>query len=120
MITHIKFVSVAPRDQDAALRFWTEKVGFRVVTDQPMGEQRWIELAVGHSDTRLVLFTPEGEEGRAGRMFNASFACDNVEHTYEQMKARGVEFTAPPEKRPWGTYATFADPEGNGYVLTSR
>jgi predicted enzyme related to lactoylglutathione lyase len=120
MITHIKFVSVPTRDQDAALKFWTEKVGFRVVTDSPMGEQRWIELAVGNSLTGLVLFTPEGHEDRVGSFFNGSLACDDVEATWRQLSERGVEFEGPPKKQPWGTYAIFKDAEGNRFVIGSR
>jgi len=120
MITHLKFASVACRDQDAALTFWTEKVGFRVVTDQPMGSQRWIELAIAGSQTELVLFTPPGQEGRVGSFFNGSFACDDVESTYRQLTERGVEFREPPQKESWGTFAVFKDPEGNEFVLGSR
>lgn len=120
MITHLKFASVPCRDQAAALKFWTEKVGFRVLTDQPMGEQRWIELGIHNSDTRLVLFTPEGHEDRIGGFFNGSFACDDVEATWRQLSARGVEFAGPPEKQPWGTFAKFRDNDGNEFVMSSR
>jgi catechol 2,3-dioxygenase-like lactoylglutathione lyase family enzyme len=118
MITHLKFVSIPTRNQDAALAFYTEKLGFKVVTDQPMGPgQRWIELRVGTSDARVVLFTPDGQEDRIGTPFNGAFACDNVEKTYDELRARGVEFTAPPKKEPWGTFATFKDPDGNQFVM---
>ena len=121
MITHVKFVSIPTRDQDRAVTFYTEKLGFKVVTDQPMGDQqRWIELRVANSDTRVVLFTPEGQEDRIGTAFNGAFACDNVEKTYEDLKARGVEFSAPPNKQPWGTFASFTDPDGNQFVMSSR
>jgi predicted enzyme related to lactoylglutathione lyase len=121
MITHLKFVSVPSRDQDRALAFWTEKVGFTVMSDQPFGEtQRWIELKVRDSDTRLVLFTPDGHEDRIGGFFNGAFACDDVEATYRQLSERGVAFKSPPQKQPWGTFATFSDPEGNSFVLSSR
>ena len=120
MITHLKFAGIPTRNQDAAVAFYTEKLGFKVVTDQPMGAQRWIEMRVGTSDTRIVLFTPDGQEDRIGTFFNGSFACDNVEKTYEEFKARGVEFTAPPKREPWGTYATFKDVDGNQFVLGSR
>ena len=120
MITHLKFAGVPCRDQDLQLRFWTEKMGFRVVTDQPMGDQRWIELAIAGSETRIVLFTPEGQADRVGTFFNGSFACDDVEATWRQLAARGVEFRGPPEKQPWGTFAMFKDPEGTEYVLSSR
>jgi catechol 2,3-dioxygenase-like lactoylglutathione lyase family enzyme len=120
MITHLKFVSIPTRDQDAALKFYTEKLGFESVTDQPMGAgQRWIELRVGSSDTRVVLFTPPGQEDRVGTFFNGAFACADVEKTYEELTARGVEFEGPPEKQQWGTYATFKDLDGNRFVLSS-
>ena len=120
MITHLKFVGVPTRDQAAALTFWTEKVGFTLATDQPMGDQRWIELSTPKGETGLVLFTPPGHEDRIGGFFNGSLACDDVEATYRQLSARGVEFTQTPRKQPWGTFAKFKDPDGNEFVLSSR
>src|ERR1700678_3794963 len=68
MITHLKFAGIPVKDQDKALKFWTELMGFKVMTDQPMGPgQRWIELGVGSGPTFLVLFTPEGHEDRMRR-----------------------------------------------------
>jgi len=120
MITHLKFVGIPTRDQDAALAFYTEKLGFKVVTDQPMGpKQRWIELRVGNSDSRVVLVTPDGQEDRIGTSFNGAFACDNVDATYAELSARGVEFTSPPKKEPWGTFAVFKDPDGNQFVMST-
>ena len=120
MITHLKFVGVPTRDQDRALAFWTQKMGFRVNTDSPMGAQRWIELSIKDSPTSLVLFTPEGHEDRVGTFFNGAFACDDVEATHRQLSERGVEFEGPPQKQPWGTFAKFRDPDGNSFVLSSR
>ena len=120
MISHIKFVGVPTRDQDRALKFWTEKMGFRVMTDSPMGSQRWIELSIGKAQTGLVLFTPEGQEDRIGTFHNGSFACDDVEATYRQLSERGVEFEGEPQKQPWGSFAIFKDPDGNRFVLASR
>lgn len=120
MITHIKFVSIPTRDQDAALAFYTDKLGFRVVTDQSFdGKQRWIELRIGASETRFVLFTPEGQEDRIGSQFNGSLACDDVEATYRQLSGRGVAFVSTPQKQPWGTFAIMQDPDGNQFVLSS-
>lgn len=121
MISHVKFVSVPTRDQDRALKFWTEQAGFKVLTDQPFNEQqRWIELRIGSSETRLVLFTFDEKGLQPGSPFNGAMACDNVEQTYKELVANGVEFTSPPQKQPWGTFAMFKDPDGNTFVLSSR
>jgi predicted enzyme related to lactoylglutathione lyase len=121
MITHVKFVSVPTRDQDRALAFWTEQVGFSVKTDQPFdAEQRWIELSIRNSGTSLVLFTPEGQEERIGSLFNGALACDDVEATYRQLTERGVSFVSAPQKQDWGSFAIFSDPDGNQFVLSSR
>lgn len=121
MITSVKFVNVPTTDQERALAFYTGKLGFRLVTDQPFGPgRRWIELAIGHSDTRFVLFTPPGEEHRVGDRFSGALACDDVEATHRQLSARGVEFESPPARQPWGTFAVMRDSEGNRFVLSSR
>jgi len=122
MITHVKFVSIPTADQPRALAFWTDQVGFTLLTDQPFDDrQRWIELSVGDSATRVVLFVPDDEESdRVGRAFYGAFACDDVEATHRQLEARGVAFAKPPTKAPWGSFAVFSDPDGNQFVLSSR
>jgi len=120
MITHVKFVGIPTRDQARARQFYTEKLGFEVATDQPFDDkQRWIELRIANSPTRVVLFTPEGHENRIGTHFNGALACDDVEATYRQLRQRGVEFTSEPRKQPWGTFAMLQDPDGNQFVLSS-
>ncbi len=120
MITKLKFVSIPTRDQERALKFWTEQMGFEVATDQPMGGQRWIELTIPRGETGVVLWTQEGQEDRIGTFFNGSFACDDVQATYRQLKSRGVEFVQEPQKQPWGEYAVFKDPDGNQFVMGSK
>jgi catechol 2,3-dioxygenase-like lactoylglutathione lyase family enzyme len=120
MITHLKFVGIPTADQDRALRFYTEKLGFAVSTDQPFNEkQRWIEMRIANSTTRVVLFTPEGSEHLIGSRYNGAFACDNVQATYRQLEERGVEFVVEPQKQRWGEFAIFKDPDGNQFVLSS-
>ena len=120
MINQIKFVSIPVADQNRALDFYTDKLGFTIITDQPFDEkQRWIELRIPKAETRVVLFTPEGEEKRIGSFMNMSYTCDDIFKTYEEFKKRGVEFEGPPQKQPWGTYAMFKDSEGNRFVLSS-
>ena len=120
MITHLKFVGIPTRNQDAALAFYTEQLGFKVVTDQPMGEkQRWIELRVGQSESRVVLFTPDGHDDRIGTFFNGSFGCENVQYEYERLSAKGVKFLGPLELKPF-PHVYFQDPDGNTFFLSSR
>jgi predicted enzyme related to lactoylglutathione lyase len=120
MIKYVKFVSIPTRDQDRALEFYTQKLGFKLVTDQPMGEQRWIELKIPGAETRIALFTPDGHADRIGSSFNGAFASENVEATYKELRERGVEFISEPQKQPWGTFAVFKDPDENQFVISSR
>jgi len=120
MIKAVKFVSIPTRDQDRALAFYTGKLGFRVTTDQPFGAQRWIELRIPGAETGFVLFTPEGHEDRIGGFMNLAFTADDVQKTWEELSARGVEFVQPPKTEHWGTSAIFKDPDGNTFVLSSR
>jgi predicted enzyme related to lactoylglutathione lyase len=121
MIKSIKFVSVYVSDQDAALAFYTQKLGFTVVTDQPMGPgARWIELKIPGAETGLVIAKPMMPEHRIGGFMNMAFAADDVRKTYDELSARGVEFTQPPRTEPWGTSAIFTDPDGNTFVLSTR
>src|SRR6476659_10662024 len=118
MIKQIKFVSVPVADQDRALDFYTEKLGFTIITDQPFDDkQRWIELRVPEAETRVVLFTTDDDKGRIGTFMNRSYTCDDLQKTYEELKKRGVEFENPPKKEHWGNFAIFKDSEGNRFVL---
>jgi len=120
MIKCIKFVSVPVTDQQRALEFYTKALGMRVLTDQPFdGRQRWIELGIPRAETRLVLFTGQGQEKLIGGFMNISFTADDVEATAREMKAKGVEFVQEPEKADWGTAAIFKDPDGNQFVLST-
>jgi predicted enzyme related to lactoylglutathione lyase len=120
MIRGIKFAGIPVRDQDVALKFYTESLGFKVITDQPMGAQRWIELMIPGADTGLALFTPEGHESRIGDFQSISFWCDDVVATANTLKQRGVTITKDPQNESWGTFAIFQDPDGNKFVLSSR
>ncbi len=121
MIKGIKFASIPVRDQQRALEFFTEKLGFKVQTDQPFDDnQRWIELAIPGSLTRLVLFTPPGHEDRIGSFSNVTFYSDDVDHTYKQLIDKGVEFSQAPQKADWGTSAMFKDPDGNVFLISSK
>lgn len=121
MIRGIKFVGIPVRDQDVALKFYTEALGFKVTTDQPFTpKQRWIELMIPGTDTGIALFTPGGHEDRIGSFHSISFWCDDVFATAKAMQARGVVFVQEPKTEGWGTAAVFSDPDENKFVLSSR
>jgi catechol 2,3-dioxygenase-like lactoylglutathione lyase family enzyme len=121
MIRGMKFVSIPVRNQDASLKFFTEKLGFKVGTDQPFSEkQRWIELLIPGAETGLALFTPEGHENRIGGFQSISFWCEDVFATAKALKSKGVGFAQEPKSEDWGSTAIFKDPDGNQFVLSSR
>lgn len=122
-------------DQDEALAFYTGKLGWEVrsdVTMAEMGDFRW--LTVGPEDQpdfSVVLMAIPGApvldaetadqvrtlmaKGFAGTVF---LTTDDCRASYEELKARGVEFTEAPEERPYGVDAGFRDPSGNAFRLT--
>ena len=122
-------------DQDDALAFYTEKLGFEVRMDATlpeMGNFRWLTVGpVGQPDVSLVLMAIPGApvmdeqtaeqvrtlmaKGFAGTVF---FTTDDCQASYEELKARGVEFVETPEERPYGIDTGFRDPSGNHFRLT--
>jgi catechol 2,3-dioxygenase-like lactoylglutathione lyase family enzyme len=121
MIRGLKFVSIPVRNQDASLKFFTQKLGFKVITDQPFAEnQRWIELLIPGADTGVALFTPPGHENRIGDFQPMSFWCDDVFATSKTMKSNGVRFEVEPKTEVWGTTAVFKDIDDNKFVLSSK
>src|ERR1700753_4128186 len=123
------------QDQEEALAFWTEKVGFEVradVTMPEMGDFRWLTVSPpGQEDVSVVLMAIPGEpmvdkvtqaqisdlaaKGFAGTVF---LTTDDCRADYERLVARGVEFSEAPEERPYGIDAGFRDPSGNAIRLT--
>jgi catechol 2,3-dioxygenase-like lactoylglutathione lyase family enzyme len=121
MIRGIKFVAIPVRSQDASLKFYTEKLGFKVVTDQPMDDgQRWIELLIPGAESGIALFTPKGHEDRIGQFQSISFWCDDVFATAKVLKSKGVGFAQEPRQEVWGASAIFKDPDGNQFVMGTK
>jgi catechol 2,3-dioxygenase-like lactoylglutathione lyase family enzyme len=122
-------------DQDEALAFYTEKLGMEVrsdVTLPELGDFRWLTVGpVGQPDFAIVLMAIPGPpvmdvetaeqvrslmaKGFAGTVF---LSTDDCRASYEELKARGVEFTEQPEERPYGIDSGFRDPSGNSLRLT--
>jgi catechol 2,3-dioxygenase-like lactoylglutathione lyase family enzyme len=123
MITKVKIVSITVQDQQKAVEFYTEKLGFTLINDQPMGDDsgtRWIELSLPEGGAVINLFPPKGPDAKVGGFSNLIFTSDDVQKTYEELQARGVKFIEPPTEQHWGTYCIFADPDDNHFVLSSN
>jgi catechol 2,3-dioxygenase-like lactoylglutathione lyase family enzyme len=118
------------RDQDEALDFYVEKLGFRVHTDARNGDYRW--LTVQHPDQlsfQLGLFKPQpptvddatartlSEVVAKGAMPPLVFVVDNCRAAYDEFRNRGVEFTQEPTERYGSVDASFRDPSGNGWKM---
>jgi predicted enzyme related to lactoylglutathione lyase len=121
MITGIKLISINVDDQDRALEFYTQKLDFELLDDQPMGEgERWIEVAPPGGGVILALTKEGGAQSKIGKSVQIEFKCDDIQSTYEKLRSKGVNFTAELEEAPWGGWAAqFTDTEGNEYVLGS-
>jgi len=131
MITKMTHASVLVLDQASARDFYTNKLGFKIVTDVPMGpNDNWLTVAApGQPGLEIVLapvtrsmFSKETSEALAelikkGTFGVAVFTCDDIFATYEEMKAKGVEFTKAPVKEFYGTEAIFKDDSGNWFSL---
>jgi len=131
MITQMTHVPVYVLDQDRALDFYTNKLGFKVITDVPMGNDgRWLTVAPPQMPGFEIILTPVTrgifsketsdtleELVRTGVFGVAVLTCDDIFATYEELTAKGVEFTKAPTKEFYGTEAIFKDDSGNWYSL---
>jgi catechol 2,3-dioxygenase-like lactoylglutathione lyase family enzyme len=135
MITKMSHTSFYVLNQDSALDFYTNKLGFKVVTDVPMGKDtRWLTVSPPEQpDLEIVLFPIT-----VGKMFPKEtadimtelikkgtfgcgvFECNDIYATYEELKAKGVEFMKAPKEEFYGTEALFKDDSGNWFSLQQK
>lgn len=132
MIQRISHGSVFVLDQDSAKAFYTEKLGFEVRNDVKMEGFRWLTVGPkGQPNFELILMalTPSpmmDEETCAtirrlvqkGALGAGVLATADCHKTYEELKARGVEFLQPPSERPYGIEALLKDDSGNWFSMT--
>jgi uncharacterized glyoxalase superfamily protein PhnB len=117
VVTQLQVVSVPVSDQDCAKRFYADVLGFDVKSDAPYGpDQRWVELAPpgGAASITLVTWFPSMPPGSLKGLV---LATDDIHATYEALAARGMAWHGPIQDEFWGTFATFDDPDGNGWVV---
>jgi uncharacterized glyoxalase superfamily protein PhnB len=137
MLKSLATAMVWVHDQDEALAYYTDKVGLEVredVTVPEMGNFRWLTVGVpGQEDVAIVLMAIPGPpvfdeqtreqiqelmaKGASGGLF---FTTDDCRETYEELKARGVEFQGEPTEQPYGIDVGFRDPSGNQARVVQR
>lgn len=131
MITKMTHVSINVLDQDSAYDFYVNKLGFKVLKDLPMPDgDRWITVCPPEQpDFEIILapitrgiFSKETvktlkELVEKGTFGVGLFTSNDIFATYEELKAKGVEFTKTPKKEFYGTEAIFKDDSGNWFSL---
>jgi catechol 2,3-dioxygenase-like lactoylglutathione lyase family enzyme len=133
MIKKMSHASIFVLNQEQALNFYRDKLGFKVHTDALIGEDfRFLTLtAPDQPDFEIILMEPKAgflmdaetatqlraiiEKGVLGA---GAFHTDDCQATYEELKSRGVEFASEPAPRPYGIEAVFKDDSGNWFSLT--
>jgi catechol 2,3-dioxygenase-like lactoylglutathione lyase family enzyme len=134
MITRMTHATIYVTDHDEARAFYTEKLGFEVRTDQVMDGFRWLTVAPPkQSDLEIVLMELKPgymmEEDTVaqlrelvakGALGTGVLETDDCRTTYEELAAKGVEFLAAPEEKPYGIEAVFRDNSGNWFSLTQH
>jgi catechol 2,3-dioxygenase-like lactoylglutathione lyase family enzyme len=140
VITKLSHAGVLVLDQDSAKRFYTEKLGFTVRNDVPMGAEfagagqgfRWLTVSPpGQPDLEFILASPEmghDEQTAAqlrelvakGTFGGGVWEADDCRKAYEELSGRGVTFLQEPAERPYGIEAVFRDDSGNWFSLTEH
>jgi catechol 2,3-dioxygenase-like lactoylglutathione lyase family enzyme len=134
MITGMSHVTVWVLDQDRALKFYTEKLGFELTTDADMGGgARWLTVAnPKQPGLNIVLASPSPpmlseDDARTiqalvakGALGAGVMRTNDVHGTYAELKGKGVDFIQEPAERPYGIEALFRDDSGNWFSLTQH
>jgi catechol 2,3-dioxygenase-like lactoylglutathione lyase family enzyme len=133
LITGLSHTTIWVLDQDEALAFYTQKLGFEVNTDATMDDFRWLTVSPpDQPDHELILLVPGppmmDEESAArvkalvakGALGPGAFETDDCRGTYTELSACGVSFLSEPAERFYGVEATFRDNSGNWFSMTQR
>jgi catechol 2,3-dioxygenase-like lactoylglutathione lyase family enzyme len=124
LIKDVPLTGIFVNDQEAALDFYTNKLGLQKVQDEPYGESgaRWITVSPAEMRIRIVLKKAEREHEKAmvGRSDGPpilTLGTDNVRATYERLRERGVRFLGESYRYPWGLAAILLDQDGSPILL---
>lgn len=126
MLNRISIITVVVKNQDEALKWYVEKLGFEVRMDQRMGKDfRWLSVGLPtQKDLEITLadwhWYGDRNQNPIGKNPAVVVETNNCMGDYEALKARGVKFTTKPEQAPYGVSAVFADLYGNPYNIVER
>jgi uncharacterized glyoxalase superfamily protein PhnB len=124
MINHVSTVSIFVNDQDEALAFYTEKLGFELRIEAPMGSTRWIAVAPKGGQTEVILYKMDENwqhyKQVLGNSQAVTFDVSNIDQLYTDLAAKGVEIVSEPDKQPWGTFMTILDQDKNALLLVEH
>jgi predicted enzyme related to lactoylglutathione lyase len=116
-ITRVQLFSVPVSDPEWAKAFYVDTLGFTLVSDAMMGEdQRWIQVVPPGAQTSITLVT-WFETMPSGSLRGLVLETDDLEGDIHRLREAGVAFDSGVERAPWGQYAQFSDPDGNGLIL---
>jgi uncharacterized glyoxalase superfamily protein PhnB len=118
MITHLHSTTITVSDQEEALRFYVDTLGWEKRGDNQLSpEMRWLTVAPKGAQTELALL----RTGEASQACGISLITEDIDAAYTDLSAKGVQFKQAPETMPWGDRATwFSDPFGNEYFLVQQ
>ena len=121
MIDGVATICIFVNDQDRAKAFYTEKLGFELRQDSPMGESRWIAVAPKGARTEVILYKMDEnwEHYRSvlGKSQALTFNVTDMTALHANLKAKGVRITQEPDPQPWGTYMMILDEDDNGLLM---
>jgi len=136
MLKAVSHVGLGVHDQDEALAFWTDKIGFEVRTDVTLpgpANMRWLTIGPPNQPELEIMLMPPGWPNTPPEVIDRAkdilahgilpgliFTVDDCQTTYEELKSRGVEFVQEPVERFYGIDAAFRDPTGNHIRFTQR
>lgn len=116
MIDVIGIISLPVSDQQASKRFYRDVLGFDIIRDNPMGpDQQWVQLGPKGAQTSFTLVT-WFESMQPGSLAGIVLETADVVAEVARLRALGLAISDV-ETQPWGSFATFEDPDGNGFVL---
>ncbi|MBK5188567.1 MAG: VOC family protein [Gemmatimonadaceae bacterium] len=123
MISHIHATTIVVSNQDKAIEFFVDVLGWQKTEDAPMGPaMRWVTVAPPGAATNISLSLPSWYTQKPslemGINTGLAFATPDMKRTFKELTKRGVHFKGEPEMMPWGKLGVwFTDPDGNEYFM---